>query len=93
VARAVGAAILGAVFAARAGPRASEGGAHALHSDVIDGVQTVFLVAAPLAALALIVVLRLPELPLQTRAGAPGPTSAPAPAERPERPGVAAGRE
>jgi hypothetical protein len=27
----------------------------------------VFLVAAPLAAVALIVVLRLPELPLQTR--------------------------
>jgi MFS family permease len=65
---AVGAAILGAVFAAQAGPRASGGGAHALRSDVIDGVQTVFLVAAPLAALALIVVLRLPELPLQTRA-------------------------
>ena len=31
-----------------------------------DGVQAVFLVAAPLAALALLVVLRLPELPLQT---------------------------
>jgi predicted MFS family arabinose efflux permease len=48
---AVGAAALGAVFAAR--------------SDVVDGVQTVFLAAAPLAAIALIVVLRLPELPLQ----------------------------
>jgi MFS family permease len=68
---AVGAAILGAVFAAQAGPRAADGGALALRSDVIDGVQTVFLVAAPLAALALIVVLRLPELPLQTRAGVP----------------------
>ena len=34
--------------------------------DVIDGVQAVFLVAAPLAALALLVVLRLPERPLQT---------------------------
>lgn len=63
---AVGAAILGAVFAARAGSHASQGGAHVLRSDVIDAVQTVFLVAAPLAALALIVVLRLPELPLQT---------------------------
>jgi hypothetical protein len=35
-------------------------------ADVISGVQAVFLVAAPLAALALLVVLRLPELPLQT---------------------------
>jgi EmrB/QacA subfamily drug resistance transporter len=49
---AVGAAVLGAVFAG--------------HADVVDGVQAVFLVAAPLAALALLVVLRLPELPLQT---------------------------
>jgi EmrB/QacA subfamily drug resistance transporter len=49
---AVGAAVLGAVFAGRA--------------DVVDGVQAVFLVAAPLAALALLVVLRLPERPLQT---------------------------
>jgi EmrB/QacA subfamily drug resistance transporter len=87
---AVGAAILGAVFAAQAGPRAADGGALALRSDVIDGVQTVFLVAAPLAALALIVVLRLPELPLQTRAGAPGAPSAPAPTERPA---VAVSRE
>ncbi len=67
---AVGAAVLGAVFAAQAGTRVSEGGSglhSAIRSDVIDGVQTVFLVAAPLAALALIVVLRLPEAPLQTR--------------------------
>jgi EmrB/QacA subfamily drug resistance transporter len=54
---AVGAATLGAVFAARAG----SGG------DVADAVQTVFVVAAPLAALALLAVLRLPEVPLQTR--------------------------
>ncbi len=60
---AVGAAVLGAVFAARSG---ADGTAHALRADVIDGVQAVFLVAAPLAALALIVVLRLPELPLQS---------------------------
>jgi MFS family permease len=67
---AVGAAVLGAVFAGQAGSRMSEAG-HGLggviRSDVIDGVQAVFLVAAPLAALALIVVLRLPEVPLQTR--------------------------
>jgi MFS family permease len=49
---AVGAAVLGAVFASRPG--------------VVEGVRAVFLVAAPLAALALLVVLRLPERPLQT---------------------------
>jgi EmrB/QacA subfamily drug resistance transporter len=52
---AVGAATLGAVFAARAG----SGG------DIADAVQTVFVVAAPLAALALLAVLRLPEVPLR----------------------------
>jgi EmrB/QacA subfamily drug resistance transporter len=70
---AIGAAVLGAVFAARAGVHAGEGGVNALgavaRADIIDAVQSVFLVAAPLAAVALIVVLRLPELPLQTRAG------------------------
>ena len=35
-------------------------------ADVIGAVQAVFVVAAPLAALALLVVLRLPEVPLQT---------------------------
>jgi EmrB/QacA subfamily drug resistance transporter len=55
---AVGAATLGAVFAARTG----SGG------DIAHAVQTVFVVAAPLAALALLAVLRLPEVPLQTRA-------------------------
>ena len=65
---AVGAAVLGAVFAAQAGARASESARAraALRADVIDGVQAVFLVAAPLAALALLVVLRLPEAPLKT---------------------------
>jgi predicted MFS family arabinose efflux permease len=52
---AVGAAALGAVFAANAGAGAS------------SAVQAVFLVAAPLAALALLVVLALPELPLQSK--------------------------
>jgi hypothetical protein len=52
------------VFAGRAG--AASGGAHALsRDDVIHGVQTVFLVAAPLAAVALLVVLLLPEAPLR----------------------------
>ena len=64
---AVGAAALGAVFAAQAGAGAASAGPGVLRSDVIDAVQTVFLVAAPLAALALLVVLALPELPLQSR--------------------------
>ncbi len=71
---AVGAAVLGAVFASQAGVHASGGGAGridaALRSGVIDGAQAVFLVAAPLAALALIVVLRLPESPLSTQPAA-----------------------
>jgi len=49
---AVGAAVLGAVFAARAGSRASEatvqGLGGALRSDIIDAVQAVFLAASPL---------------------------------------------
>jgi EmrB/QacA subfamily drug resistance transporter len=55
---AVGAAVLGAIFAARAGS--------GLEPDIVDAVQTVFVVAAPLAALALLAVLRLPERPLRT---------------------------
>jgi EmrB/QacA subfamily drug resistance transporter len=57
---AVGAAVLGTVFAAQAGAHASDPGAQ-----VVEAVQAVFLVAAPLAALALLVVLRLPEVPLR----------------------------
>jgi len=75
---AVGAAALGAVFAAQAGARASEGGRGldaAVRGDIVDAVQSVFLVAAPLAALALIVVLRLPEAPLQTRVETPQRTA------------------
>ena len=68
---ALGAAVLGAVFAAGAGTRASEGGVQALgavaRADIVDAVQLVFVVAAPLAAIALIAVLRLPELRLGTR--------------------------
>jgi MFS family permease len=60
---AVGAAVLGTVFAAQAGVRASDPGALSAH--VVEAVQAVFLVAAPLAALALLVVLRLPEVPLR----------------------------
>src|SRR5439155_26116612 len=56
---AIGAAVLGAIFAGRAGTHVS--GVHALtpaaRADIIDAVQTVFVVAAPLAAVALAVVL------------------------------------
>jgi EmrB/QacA subfamily drug resistance transporter len=67
---AVGAAVLGAVFAAQAGSSVSDasgpGLGSALQTDVTSGAQAVFLVAAPLAALALLVVLRLPESHLRT---------------------------
>jgi EmrB/QacA subfamily drug resistance transporter len=63
---AIGAAVLGAVFAAQAGIYAGSAAGHTLRSQVIDGVQAVFLVAAPLAALALAIVLLLPETPLKT---------------------------
>ena len=69
---AVGAAILGAVFATQAGSSVSDAGGPGLggvlRGDVISGAQAVFLVAAPLAALGLIVVLRLPEARLRTEA-------------------------
>jgi hypothetical protein len=45
-------------------------------ADVVGAVQTVFLVAAPLAALALIVVLWLPEIALQGRSQAPAKPAA-----------------
>jgi EmrB/QacA subfamily drug resistance transporter len=80
------AAVLGAVFAARAGLHASRlglaparSGLHAplhasLHAitpaaraDVIGAVQLVFLIAAPLAALGLVIVARLPEIRLRKR--------------------------
>jgi EmrB/QacA subfamily drug resistance transporter len=85
---AVGAAALGAVFAAHAGTDVSGAGGSgvdgALRSDVIDGVQAVFLVAAPIAALALVAVLFLKEVPLQSRAGRQG--------GKPERKAIRPGR-
>ena len=56
-----GAAVLGAVFAAQAGGARPE---------IADAVQTVFLVAAPLAALGALVVLLLDEVPLADRLAA-----------------------
>ena len=61
---AVGAALLGAVFASRVAGSTAPAVARA---DLIDGVQTVFIAAAPLAALALAAVLLLHELPLRGR--------------------------
>jgi EmrB/QacA subfamily drug resistance transporter len=55
---AAGAAVLGAVFAAQAaGPR----------PEIAEAVQTVFLAAAPLAALGALIVLLLDEVPLAER--------------------------
>jgi predicted MFS family arabinose efflux permease len=66
---AVGAAALGAVFTARAGTSAGGAGVGGLgphaRAQLVDAVQTVFLVAAPIAALALVVVLFLQERPLR----------------------------
>jgi EmrB/QacA subfamily drug resistance transporter len=66
---AIGAAVLGAVFTARVGTSAAGAGLTALgatvRADIIDGVQSVFLAAAPFAAFALAIVLFLREEPLQ----------------------------
>jgi len=73
---AIGAAVLGAIFAARTGSAGAAGTIAlepAARADVIDGIQTVFLVAAPIALLALLVVLRLEELPLRTAREPRGP--------------------
>jgi EmrB/QacA subfamily drug resistance transporter len=76
---AIGAAALGAVFAAHGA--ASHGHVQdltgAARTDVVDGVQAVFWVAAPIAALALLVAFLLPEHPLAGR---------PQPAERETEP-------
>jgi predicted MFS family arabinose efflux permease len=68
---AVGAAILGVVFASRVG-HAGTGTlelAHAGRVEVIAGVRDVFLVTAPIALAALVVVLALKEVPLRGRGG------------------------
>jgi EmrB/QacA subfamily drug resistance transporter len=79
---AVGAAVFGAVFAARTGAHASAGTAVA-RTDVIDAVQTVFVVAAPIAAIALLVVLALEEVPLQGAAAAAPAREAASPQQSP----------
>ena len=80
---AAGAAILGAIFTARTGVNTTAGSlghlGAAARADVIHGVQAVFLTAAPLAAIALIVVLALREVPLRGSARGPAGAGAPAP--------------
>lgn len=66
---AMGAAALGAVFAAQADINVGGVSLHALgslaRSHIIDGVQIVFVVAAAIAVIALAVVALLEEVPLQ----------------------------
>jgi EmrB/QacA subfamily drug resistance transporter len=75
----VGVALFGAIFASRL-PAGVDGGRlqggtlasvpqHGLAEAVADSLQTVFLVAAPIAALGLLVVLFLREVPLAGRSG------------------------
>ncbi len=79
---AAGAAILGAIFTSRAGLKTTTGSLGHLgaagRADVIHGVQAVFLTAAPIAAIALIVVLALREAPLRGSAREPAGAGAPA---------------
>ncbi len=76
---AVGAAILGAIFAARLGTVGSGTIAvgRAGRADVIDGVHTVFLVTAPIALLALLAVIAIKEVPLRGAGKPPQPDATP----------------
>ena len=72
---AVGAAILGAIFAARVGTAGTGTIAvgRAGRAYVIDGVHTVFLVTAPIALLALLAVVAIKQAPLRGPSGPPQP--------------------
>jgi EmrB/QacA subfamily drug resistance transporter len=87
---AVGAAILGAIFAARVGTAGT--GTIAVkaagRADVISGVHTVFLVTAPIALLALCAVIAIKEVPLR-RAGEPPQPNGPASKASSGRPAAA----
>jgi hypothetical protein len=61
---AAGAAVLGAVFAGRVGAHPASGLGAVARPEVIDGVAAVFAVAAPVAALALLLTLALPRVAL-----------------------------
>jgi EmrB/QacA subfamily drug resistance transporter len=75
---AVGAAVLGAIFVHRAG--------RGPHPDVVAGVKGVFFAAAPIAAVALVVVLFLVELPLRGPGEQGGPGKTPGASEATEIP-------
>ncbi len=79
---AAGAAIFGAIFTSDTGLNTTTGSlghlGAAARADVIHGVQAVFLTAAPIAAIALIVVLALREAPLRGAAREPAGAGAPA---------------
>jgi EmrB/QacA subfamily drug resistance transporter len=68
----VGVAVFGAIFAGRVGTASTDASRlGASPETVADALSTVFLVAAPIAAVGLIVVLFLREVPLQGKGGAP----------------------
>src|SRR4051794_40087235 len=71
----VGVAVFGAIFASGVGARAGldPQSVHAGREAVAGALQTVFLVAAPVAAAALAVVLFLEEVPLRAGGGAAHP--------------------
>ena len=79
----MGAAVLGAIFAAQADVSTTAGNLRHLsegaRADVVHGVQAVFLTAAPIAAVALVVVLLLREAPLRGPAREPAGAGASAP--------------
>jgi EmrB/QacA subfamily drug resistance transporter len=72
---AVGAAVLGAIFAARVGSAGT--GTIAVgpagRADVISAAHTVFLVTVPIALLALLAVIAIKEVPLRGPSGPPQP--------------------
>ena len=86
---AAGAAILGAVFAAHTG---AAGSAETIalsataRTDVIAGVQAVFAIAAPIALVAMAIVLGLKEVPLETARGDGPKQQEKRPPERAHRP-------
>jgi EmrB/QacA subfamily drug resistance transporter len=92
---AVGAAGLGAVFTARVGTSAAGAGIGGLgthaRAELVDAVQTVLLVAAPIPAVALVVVLLLRERPLQGTHGQQPPAERPPAAANAQRHRIAVG--
>jgi MFS family permease len=81
---AIGAAVLGSIFIAASGTSIPAGRVHALAGaacvDLISGVQSVFEVGSAIAAIALMIVLALPELELRRASSPAGPP--------PSRPGA-----